>query len=440
VLWRVRYVGDEKTEDAWVSETFAQPSGQDRWGRFRARTDAELAGLDAVKALLKKDTPLEQLNGVIALARVGREEHREEAFAVLDTLTWAQLSRHEKLTWLRAVGLVTIRLGDATPEEREMILGKIDASFPHQDLILDAELCRILCRLQAPHIVARTLARMAEPKEAEVPDWARLIERNSNYGAEVAKVLRQLGSPRDVHYAYCLRAVPGPWKKEQRRQLMDWYVRNEAGKAQKSARLGLKLMREDTIALATEEERELIASWGLEVKKDPFADLPQPKGPARTWSVAEMTEVAADLATGDRENGKEMFQGCLCAACHRVGVEGGAAGPDLTTVGGRFSAEELAVAILEPSREVSDQYAFQKITLSDGNILYGRIIDEKDEILVVATNAFDFGQTREVSRADIATIELSPISPMPAALVNQLNEQEMRDLLAYLLEKPQTKE
>ena len=52
---------------------------------------------------------------------------------------------------------------------------------------------------------------------------------------------------------------------------------------------------------------------------------------------------------------------------------------------------------------------------------------------MIATNPFSFADTVGLSRADIKEIKPSPVSPMPGALVNQLNEQELKDLLGYLL-------
>ena len=50
-------------------------------------------------------------------------------------------------------------------------------------------------------------------------------------------------------------------------------------------------------------------------------------------------------------------------------------------------------------------------------------------------NPFDFDQRIEVERGDVIKTETSPVSPMPGGLINQLNEGELRDLLAYLLGK-----
>jgi putative heme-binding domain-containing protein len=152
--------------------------------------------------------------------------------------------------------------------------------------------------------------------------------------------------------------------------------------------------------------------------------------------VEEVTALAAgDLSDTDLEHGKQMFKATLCAACHQVAGEGGSAGPDLTTVAGRFAPQDLADALIDPNKTVSDQYNFELITKTDGSVLMGKTLTEKDDTLIVATNAFDFTDTTEVKRGDIKSVEPSAVSPMPPGLINRLNEGELRDLLGFLLKK-----
>lgn len=434
-LWRIVYQGEEETANVWRTKQKTIPTAEDRYSRFQRRVEAELKGPDAVRALVGEGSILQRITAVMGLARVGEESDREAAIKELLGMDWASFNREEQLAWLRSLGLVFIRMGEPDEDERSAILALIDSSFPNEDTDVEDELCRMLCYLQAPQVVSRTLSLLAQPEvNNENEDWSRLVARGTQrYSGKVAQVLRELTSARKVHFAYCLRVVKGPWTEGERRQLMEWYSRSEKSKAQESARLGLAKMREDTIANATEEEKVMIESWGLEVKRNPFANLPRAKGPGKIWTVEEVAEVAKDLKAADLNNGEQMFRATLCAACHRYGRQGGAAGPDLTNVRGRFSAEELAVAILEPSREISDQYEFKMMLKHDGSTVVGKVLDERDEILVIATNPFDFSETVNLSRADIKEIKPSPVSPMPGALINQLNETELRDFLGFLL-------
>ena len=66
----------------------------------------------------------------------------------------------------------------------------------------------------------------------------------------------------------------------------------------------------------------------------------------------------------DFDRGRQLFGEAKCFACHRFDNEGGAHGPDLTGVAGRFSVRDLLESILEPSKAISDQYAAVVITRS----------------------------------------------------------------------------
>jgi putative heme-binding domain-containing protein len=168
----------------------------------------------------------------------------------------------------------------------------------------------------------------------------------------------------------------------------------------------------------------------------PLANLPPVQGPGREWTITEIEKLASgSLAGRDLENGRKMYQASLCAACHRFGGDGGSAGPDLTAVAGRFAIRDLAEAIVDPSKVVSDQYAFDTIIKHDGSQVVGKLIEEKDEHWIIATSPFDFSATSEIERSLIKDIKPSPVSPMPAGLINRLNPEELKDLLAYLLGK-----
>lgn len=167
-----------------------------------------------------------------------------------------------------------------------------------------------------------------------------------------------------------------------------------------------------------------------------LTNLPPIKGPGHEWTIDEVVKLADSGLDGrNKEHGKDLFRAALCAACHRFGNEGGAAGPDLTSLAGRFVVRDLAEAILDPSKSVSDQFAFDLITRQDGTEVTGKIIEEKAEKWIIATSPFDFTQTTEIERNDIKGTKHSPISPMPPGLINRLNPDELKDLLAYLLGK-----
>ena len=232
-----------------------------------------------------------------------------------------------------------------------------------------------------------------------------------------------------------MRVVRGPWKPGQRERYLAW-IGTAANRSGGESYIGyLQGIRDDSLLNATAEERAIFPKQSLMKKADKFQNLPQPKGPGRSWSIQDMEKMGGLLTGRDRENGRRMFDACLCSACHVIGNQGGSAGPQLNSLGGRFSLRDLAEAIIEPSNVVSDQYAMQEIVKNDGSTIFAKMLEEKDDKLRLAANAFDLTQAFEIPRSAVKEIRDSPISPMPPALINRLNEDELKDLLAFLLGK-----
>lgn len=446
-LWRVTYDGSEPVkplayeqkpldlrapQGAW--ENLGSP---DRLTRYESRLAVETAGAAMIaRELAGEKDPWRVIEGSIALARTGTSGERKAELDALNGLDWAKLDKQQRLNWLRATGLVFARHGQPSDTERAAVLAKIDAAFPSNDADLDRELCRMLSYLQAPGIVGRTLALMSTTGPAPAPDWLETAKRNANYGGTVERMVANLPPAQIIHYIYCLRVVKGPWTEDERKRFFGWFdslLRKSGGESYAGF---IKDLRNQTLATCTSAERTWVEKLGAPERPNPLADLPRVTGPGREWTVTEIEKLAASGLSGrSKENGKKMYQASLCAACHRFDGEGGSAGPDLTMVGGRFSVRDLAEAILEPSKVVSDQYAFDVITKRDGSQVIGKLVEEKDEHWIVATSPFDFTATMEIERSEIKDIKPSPISPMPAALVNRLNPDELKDLLAYLLGK-----
>lgn len=447
-LWRVSYTGSDSTGPvAWNSKELSLmtlPETRDSLGspnrilRYEARVAVENSGPDGLRAILADPASgaWQIIGASIGLARAGTNSDPSLILPALDRLDWGKLDLQQQLNWLRAAGLVFARHGEPDEAARAKVLARIDAAFPASDAMLNRELCRMLSYLQAPGVVARTLTLMDSAGPSPAPPWLDLAKRNASYGKTVEAMIANLPPAQVIHYVYCLRVVKGPWRGDERKRFFLWLAKLSANKGGESYGGFIEDLRKETLATCTPEEREWLKTLDMGVPPNPFADLPQIKGPGREWTIDEVVKLADNGLDGrNKEHGKEMFRASLCAACHRVGNEGGAAGPDLTSLAGRFSVRDLAESILDPSKVISDQFAFDLITRQDGTQVTGKIIEEKDEKWIIATSPFDFTRTTEVERNDIKENKHSPVSPMPPALINRLNPDELKDLLAYLLGK-----
>ena len=447
-MWRVTYTGKEPVTpveyrakpldlmDAAAAN--ASLGSENRLDRFNSRVALEKDGAQAFVPVLENvsSTPWQVINASLGLARVGSEANRQQILIALDRLDWTKLDQQQKLNWLRAADLVFARFGQPDEASRARVLAKIDSSFPADSDVMNRELCRILSYLQAPAIVPRTLALMDSAGPTPAPDWLELAKRNANYGKTVEEMIANLPPTQVIHYIYCLRVVNGPWPEDERRRFFSWFGTLLKKKGGFSYAGFITDLRKETLATCTAKEREWIGALKEDSPQSALTDLPEIKGPGREWTIDAVVKLAESGLDGrDKENGKRMFQASLCAACHRYGNEGGSVGPDLTTVGGRFTVHDIAEAILDPSKVISSQYAFDLISRKDGTEIVGKILEEKDEKWIIATSPFDLSQTVEIEHNDIKDSKASPFSPMPPGLINRLNPDELKDLLAYLIGK-----
>jgi putative heme-binding domain-containing protein len=129
--------------------------------------------------------------------------------------------------------------------------------------------------------------------------------------------------------------------------------------------------------------------------------------------------------------GQNLYHATSCAKCHRIGGEGGAVGPDLSTAGKKFSVEDMLTAIIEPSKTISDQYGSQQLLTTDGQVLLGRAVEIGDEYYVFTVDVD--AKPVIVKKSDVESVVSSKVSQMPIGLIDSLNENELRDLMAYIM-------
>jgi putative heme-binding domain-containing protein len=102
---------------------------------------------------------------------------------------------------------------------------------------------------------------------------------------------------------------------------------------------------------------------------------------------------------------------------------------------GRFNLKDLTEAIVEPSKVISDQYRATIVQTAQGEVLTGRIVSEDKDSFTLVADPEDPTKTRRVKKSDVDEMQASPISLMPKDLLKPLNQDEVLDLLAYLLSR-----
>ena len=134
---------------------------------------------------------------------------------------------------------------------------------------------------------------------------------------------------------------------------------------------------------------------------------------------------------GDIRRGQKVFHGAktACIVCHAMGYLGGTAGPDLTRIGGVRAEQDLLESILFPSQSFVRNYEPVLIETKAGKTFGGNVRMEGPDFVLLQT-----GPREEVrlTREEIAETRAGTVSLMPSGLDQQLTDQDLADLLAFL--------
>jgi putative heme-binding domain-containing protein len=145
--------------------------------------------------------------------------------------------------------------------------------------------------------------------------------------------------------------------------------------------------------------------------------------------VARINSVKHTLGTGtgNPSSGKQLFQN-KCGTCHIFFGEGTTIGPDLTGTD-RRNRDFLVTSVVDPSAVIRNEYVAYVVATNNGRLLNGLVTDATPETvtLVDAKN-----ERATIARRDIEEMKPSPQSLMPEKLLDDLDEQQIRDLFAYL--------
>ena len=463
-LYRVYYVGDEAVAPAVRQESqdtidarALRHKLEDRFIRFAARIAVENQPVSewSEKALKERD-PLTSALALIALSRQG---HASLQPYILKALSRIDLTKTDEVTTLaalrayalcftrmRAEDAVTIHDTGIPQGVVNGVIKKLDPLLPAKSDNVNAELVRLLVYLDSPTIIDKGLALLADAKPPVIPEWAELIKRNEGYGGTIAKMLANHPPLAKINYALMLRNVRYGWSMDQRRAYFAFI--NEAGTFSGGNQYAnfLGYIREDALANCSDAEKVALADLtGQSLEALPTFEVTETHPTDTPWTV-ESAEAAINkngLTGRDYNNGRNAYHFITCVRCHRFAGEGGAIGPDLTSASGKFSVHDLLEAIIKPSEVISDQYGSSIVTMNNGDSYDGIVInssgsrpdaqdDGTDEVQIYVADQDD---PILVKSGDIKSIEASKVSQMPEGLANLVNEEELLDLVAYLLSR-----
>lgn len=142
-----------------------------------------------------------------------------------------------------------------------------------------------------------------------------------------------------------------------------------------------------------------------------------------------LRETASDGGAGSAVSafhGRALFAK-TCAQCHTLFNEGGKVGPDITG-SDRANLDYLLTNVVDPNAVIPADYLAWDCTTTDDRSITG-ILKKQDDRTVVLQTA---NELVTLPRAEVKSLKASKLSMMPEGLLDNMAENDIKDLVAYL--------
>jgi putative heme-binding domain-containing protein len=136
---------------------------------------------------------------------------------------------------------------------------------------------------------------------------------------------------------------------------------------------------------------------------------------------------------GNAARGKQVFSlkgGAECNSCHSTDGSKQLAGPHLTHIGTKFGKDGLLDSILNPSAAVAPEFTLWLLDTKTRGTVTGTIAEDTPQRVVLRTET---GEEIRLKPAEITSRRASKLSMMPEDLATRMTEQQIADLLEYLI-------
>ena len=152
-----------------------------------------------------------------------------------------------------------------------------------------------------------------------------------------------------------------------------------------------------------------------------------------TWAAGgnALAPFSFALAGGDPRKGAGVFfdnNVLPCSRCHKVGGEGGEAGPDLTFIGKQQPVDYLLESVVKPSAHIAPGFDIVTFNLANGSTETGSVAGETASTVTLKRPD---GSTLDIAVKDVKQRTVAP-SSMPEMYGQVLSRADLRDLVAFL--------
>jgi putative membrane-bound dehydrogenase-like protein len=144
---------------------------------------------------------------------------------------------------------------------------------------------------------------------------------------------------------------------------------------------------------------------------------------------AEIERVKAVIAggAGVPKSGQLIFEQ-RCASCHTMFGTGGQVGPDLTSYQ-RDDLDNLLLAVIAPGAEIREGFENAILATKGGSVHSGFLIEQGEKTVILRDLS---GSMVTVPAGEILQQKILRTSLMPEGLMGGLDDQALRDFVAYL--------
>lgn len=353
------------------------------------------------------DTPIPTWGSVDVSA--DRAEVTKRIMTAVKDMDLSRLTSDQKLELIRALTVTFVRIAPPSAEDRTAIVEHLKDALPAPTQALNSELAQLITYVQAPYAVEQIVRLLeAAPTQEE-----------------------------QIQYARNLRLLTTGWTPELQERFFKWFTLAAGYEGGSSFQLFVNNIKAEAVAnLSEADQARLKPILDAKPKTDSPVFTATPREFVKEWTMEELVPMLeTGLKDRDFDHGRQMFGAAACFACHRFDNLGGSVGPDLTVLSGRFSPRDILESVLEPSKQISDQYGSVQIVTTDGKVISGRIVNLAGDSFRVQTDMLKPGTLTNVDRRKIDEIVESKVSMMPRGLLNTLDKNEVLDLMAYLLSR-----
>ena len=335
---------------------------------------------------------------------------------------------------LDGLGSTARTAGDAPAVDADLTL-LLDAVGKLRHDRFDAQLQSIVSDTRQPQAVRlKTLAALSRPGQALTPQGFELLMKICS---------EPTPSPARIEAARLLAA--SRLTKTQVQALIPFYA--QTGPVE--LRELLKIVRRAPAELARAfagslAQSPVLSSLEESVIKTNFSSFPpevyetilspaiREAEAANEAKKRNLETLAASARHGRLTEGRKVFESGkgACIACHQIAGTGRSIGPNLSHIGQIRHERDLLESILFPNATLARDYETHVIETIDGERLMGIIRSQTEDVLRLVDLS---GEEKAVPHGKIVASSALSTSLMPAGLENTMSEQELLDLVAWLV-------